>query len=99
MTQENLKKKLVKGSAIVITGQFYQNSFIDKNKNEKTVNCINLHSITLPVCDHPSDNTGEFESFDDNDIIADTDPRVASDEISSKHDLLTETKYSKRSKK
>ena len=66
---EYLKKNLVKGSATVITGQFYQNTFVDKNKNEKTVNCINLHDINLP---DPSDKLAEFESMDDNDFVTDS---------------------------
>ena len=92
---ENLKKTLKKGSAVVITGQYYQNSYIDKHKNEKMVNCINMHSISLPVCDHPTTPGEEFESYDDNDIISD-DPPASSE----KHELdETATKSNKRQKK
>ena len=35
------KKLLKKGSAVVITGQYYQNTYMDSHKNEKQVNCIN----------------------------------------------------------
>ena len=81
-----------KGSAVVITGQFDQNTYIDKHKTEKTVNCINLHSITLPVCDHPTEGNSEFESFDDYDII--TDDTIEPN--NQKHDLEKSPKPSKR---
>lgn len=90
---EILKKGLKKGSAVVISGQFYQNTYIDKHKNEKSVNCINLHSIMLPVCDHPTEGGTDFESLDDNDIVTDTPTE------SSKHELEETPGKSKRIKK
>ena len=91
---EYLKKNLVKGSATVITGQFYQNTFVDKNKNEKTVNCINLHAIHLSVCDHPSDKPAEFERMNDNDVV--TDSMVGTQPS---NDLESGSRPSKRHKK
>ena len=69
---ERLKKSLTKGSAVVVTGQFYQNTYTDNHNNKKQKNCINLHSITLPVCDHPVESSTEFESLDDNAILNDS---------------------------
>ena len=83
---EKLRKDLIKGSAILVTGQFYQYSYTSKDGQEKTYNGINLHSICMPVCDH------KFESSDlDTDFMDDND-------IATEHESKEETEEPKRKK-
>eukprot|EP00834_Sanchytrium_tribonematis_P008611 NODE_1070_length_2342_cov_0.531431.p2 type:complete len:147 gc:universal NODE_1070_length_2342_cov_0.531431:1809-1369(-) len=87
---DRLKKTLKKGSCVVVNGQFYQTKYFSKDGQEKTANSVNLHSICLPVCEHPAEMTEESEILDDNDLELSSD----------KHKLeAEESKDSKRQKR
>ena len=86
---ETLKKELKKGSAVLLTGQFYQSFYTDKSGNEKSSNHLNLHSIQLAVCQHPSSTLDTSDILSDNDLVIDDQDEQPENSADSKEPELT----------